>query len=178
MRSEKTFHLCGVEYRAKQFPATVAIDLLMREGAPRPADWLVDTSVKVGSEWVKLDSVAAINEHVKDAVSFIKPQIVLKNLMARIQDFNVGFLNTWVPVNVPAKFISNVPESKMRSSKGTASVISNLMVAKLATLKELEEYYSLEDAYRIADVDTAAAVNNALVEEQAAAQAKADSKRN
>lgn len=69
-----------------------------------------------------------------------------------VYDFSFGFLKTWKGVKVPRRFIS---DAKSVSTEYTDPLISQLIQEDYASLRELEEYYSLEDAFRMFDIMTA-----------------------
>jgi hypothetical protein len=166
---EKHFVSAGMHYRTKQFNAVYGLQVLAAEESATPLQILKYTEVEQGGEWIKLDNAAAINDYVFDVHELMKPFAILEEIVATVKHANFGFLASWSGIKVPPRFVSN---SKTVRSQYTAPIVSNLIQAGKATLKELEEYYSVEDAFKLFDVVLTNTVNKALANEDALKEAK------
>jgi hypothetical protein len=164
MTKTKYFDAFFVSYRTVQFPAISALDLMGRMYTSSPIEVLSRTAVKVGNEWVQLDNRAAINEHLRDATDSLPPILVLRGITQLINDFSFDFARDWSGVKIPARFKSGADP---KSSAYVPSMLSHIMQEGMATLRELEEYYSLEDAFKMFDVLVVKSVNTALAHEAA-----------
>lgn len=169
MIETKTFDALGRKYRARQFAAVPAMKLLQQREDAHPLQLLATTEVQVGDAWVALDSAEAINEHVFDAYGLVPPRAALNGVMSIIRDFNFGFLLNWKGVSVPHRFRS---ETKGVDTAHIDPVISTLIGNDTAKLHELEERYSLQDAFIMFDVLMAKSVNQALSQEASIKSAK------
>jgi hypothetical protein len=163
MIRKKTFDAFGSKYRTAQFCAARGLELLNIKN-PHPTEMLGLTEIFVKGEWVSLGESSLINLHVKDCLNVLVPRLVLNGVMSVVHEFNFGFLRTWRGVRIPARFID---DSAVIDSRYTDPLMAQLIQDDAATLRELEEYYSLEDAFRIFDVIVAKSVNAALSTEAA-----------
>lgn len=158
----KTFGLFGVDYRTTQFTAVQALEIMEREST-HPIDNLRLTQAHVpGRGWVDLDSRESINEIVRDETGILAPRLVLQALLRTVNEYSFGFTTAWKGVKIPKRFTSGVDA---KSSSHVDPLIAQLLQEEVATLKELEEYYSLEDAFKMLDVMVAKGVNEALAHE-------------
>jgi hypothetical protein len=160
----KQFDLFGVTYRTTQFAAVTALDIMARAGSVHPTENLRLTEVKTKGGWVRLDTAEAINEWVIDVLFAIPPNLVLNGVLKVVNEFSFGFTAGWTGVKIPSRFKSDDPP---RESKYVDPLIAQLLQEEAATLRELEEYYSLEDAFKMFDVMVAKGVNAALAQESA-----------
>jgi hypothetical protein len=167
----KTFDLFGVQYRTKQFTAIRALEL-MKAPDILPLDTLSNTQARhdAGHEWIDLDGRAAINRMVIDRIDVMCPTVVLHLLCKVVGEYSFGFTTSFKSVKVPSRFQSD--SYTPRSSEHVDPVVAALLEAETATLRELEEYYSLEDAFKMFDVLVANGVNKALAHEAAMKEAK------
>jgi hypothetical protein len=165
----KTFVCCGGLYRTKEFPAVAGLELLYKGEDAAPDEVLIHTEVNIDGEWYALNNRDAINDFVKDLIGVLPPLFVLKELVSAVKDENFGFLADWRGVKVPNRFLS---EAKTVRSEYSAPIISNLIQAEKATLRELEEYYSVHDAFKMFDIVLVNTVNKAFAQEQADREAK------
>ena len=166
MTKTKLFDIFGVHYRTVQFPAIGSMVIMGNIGMMHPIDVLCRTEAKRNGEWVRLDTREAINENVLDVIDHLPPLTVLRGLTRVINDFSFSFAREWNGVKIPSRFkIGNGPEPK--SSHYTEPMIAQILSEGMATLRELEEYYSLEDAFKMFDVIVAKSVNASLAQEAA-----------
>lgn len=170
MRKEKKFELFGIEYKTMQFSAVEGFDMVDCLPIIQPLEMLKYTSVVKydGSEF-PLNIQRNIDLHVKDGVGRIAPALVLRALMQIVQNHSFGFLREWKGTQIPNRFLSG---AKTVSSEYVEPVIANLVTANLATMKELEEYYSLYDAFVMFDAMLVKTVNEAYAQEAAEAEAR------
>jgi hypothetical protein len=157
MRKTKEFMVFGNKYRITQLAAAVAFDRISKGSD----DFfpLLETATIDG---VRLDTKEAINEKVKDSLDFIKPRLVLSSLVDVINDFNFGFFDKRKPPKLP-NYMRSTSEDVPRHSD-ESPVIGLLVAEGKATLRELEEYYSLEDAFRLYDIIFIDKLNQAEVQ--------------
>lgn len=165
----KTFDVFGVEYRTVQFPAIAALAVMENAERIHPTDNLRLTEVKHDGKWYALDSREAINKYVIDAAFILPPRLVLQAVLKIVNEFSFGFVNGWRGVKIPSKFISGVAP---RESRHVDPLVAQLLQEDVASMRELEEYYSLEDAFKLFDVMVAKGVNAALAQEAAAKDSK------
>jgi hypothetical protein len=165
MTKTKTFNIFGVTYKTVQFPAVGSMEVMGRIGDMSPIDVLARTAAKANGQWVQLDTREAINEHVRDVINHLPPLTVLRGLTRVINDFSFAFARSWSGVKIPSRFKSDGAEP--RTSNYTEPMIAQIIQEGMATLRELEEYYSLEDAFKMFDVIVAKSVNNSLAHEAA-----------
>lgn len=169
MREIKEFPLFGIEYRTKQFSAAHAIKLVEKIGMEDPMSMLSGTEVKLKRSWVPLSDLENVNTYVVDKLDHLAPTDVLKALVALVTDFNFGFLSDWKGAKVPQRFMI---ESKAIASDAVEPLTSMLIQEKVADLRSLEEYYSLEDAFKMFDVLVVKGINQAYAQEAAEAESK------
>lgn len=162
---QKNFDAFGVKYRTKQFPAILGFKILDKSGELEPEEVLCQTEVLIGNDhWVPLDSRININLFVIDMAGAISPLMVLRGVMSVVNEINFGFLTSWKGIKIPVRFVE---EGKSVSTPHTKPIIAHLISSKLATMKELEEYYSIKNAFDMFDIMTAKSVNEALSNEAA-----------
>lgn len=161
----KHFSMFGVDYKTTQFPAIAALAIMDNASAIHPIDNLRLTFVKESDEWRALDSREAINRLVVDRAFMLAPRLVLQGLLRMVNDFSFGFTSGWKGVKIPSRFTGG---GKPRESSHVDPLIAQLLQEDVASLRELEEYYSLEDAFKMFDVMVAKGVNEALANEAAA----------
>lgn len=162
----KVFEAFGVSYRIRQFAAMRAL-AIATENDSSPLEMLEQTEVLVGEDWIPLDSRATINRYVLDRASILPPRLVLKGLLSIVGEHSCGVAKGWKGVKVPNRFTAEGQGLATRESAYVDPVIAALLGAEMATLRELEEYYSLEDAMKMFDVMVAKGVNEALASEHA-----------
>lgn len=165
---EFEFEMFGLKYKTKQFAAIEGLSVLDRLSNIHPVILLRHTKIFLEGEWVDLN-YSTINSNVKDFSNAMSPQLALKALCAHVNDLNFGFLDTWKMIQVPARFLSG---AKTVSAEGIEPVVATLVQEGVASIRELEEYYSLEDAYRMFDIIMSKTVNNLLGQEEAEREAK------
>lgn len=163
----KEFTIFGVKYKTVQFSAVDGMEVLEHRDEISPAVILRQTFVEVDGVLVRLDD-QAIEAHVLDVTGIIAPLMVLRGLIGVVRDFNFSFAMNWRGVRVPDRFIS---EARSVSSKYTTPMIAQICADGAATLRELEEYYSLNDAFKMFDIIMVKGVNAALANERAAKDA-------
>jgi hypothetical protein len=162
------FTLFGRRYSSRQFPAVAALELFGRDN-PLPIDILALTKVKADSGWVQLNSRESINDNVTDAIDKLPPRLVLIALINAVNNINFGFVGAWRGVKVPSRFTDSTQTAE---SKNADPLIASLISDDVASLRELEEYYSLEDAFKMFDIIVAKGVNKALANEAAVGKSK------
>ncbi len=165
----KSFVCVGGVYRTKLFPAVSGLELLYKFEDASPLEVLAHTEVCVEDEWYPLNTREAVNDFVVDPLGFTPPLFVLNELRAAVQDANFGFLAKWNGIKVPSRFQT---QSKSVRSEYAAPLVSNLIQADKATLRELEEYYSVEDAFKLFDIVLVSTVNKAYAQEESEREAK------
>ncbi len=159
---QKTFDMFGNKYRVRQFNAEFGI-CIVNSKEENPIDILSETEI-FKNEWIKLDNRESINEHVKDSIDQLPPVTVLRLLISVVKEFNFEFLDSWKGVRIPPRFIQ---DGAAIDSKYSDPMIAQLVQDDVASLRELQEYYSLEDAFRMFDIKVAKAVNEAIANEVA-----------
>lgn len=163
------FSLFGLQYRTKQFSAIEGMELFEVKDI-HPCKLLSRTEVQTKKgKWKKLSDGAAINRYVHDVLGVFTPLQVLGAVMGLVREQSFGFLSSWKGVRVPTRFLS---DSKQVSSEHTTPMLTTLINTNTASLRELEEYYSLEDAFRMFDMISMKNVNEALSNEAAQARVK------
>lgn len=168
MRQKITFEAFGITYRTLEFSAAEAASWMGNLEFKTPIDILKLTSVVLydGTE-VVLDE-DGINKHVRDCIGHLPPKVVLSGIVNKVTDLNWGFLVDWKAVKIPSRFISGAASV---NSEYLPNIISRLIQSESCTLRELEEYYSLRDAFAIFDSLMAKMVNEALANESAQKEA-------
>lgn len=154
----------GVKYRTSQFCATIGMDIISFDGEIMPKMLLSKTEVSYKGGWFGLEDEDSINSMVVDEIGIIPPLLVLKALINLVHEYNFGFLRVWQGNKVPERFLST---ARSVSSKSSSPLISQLVQEKMATIKELEEYYSLQDAFKMFDILVTKGINEALANEAA-----------
>jgi hypothetical protein len=174
MRSEIEFDAFGKRYLTKQFDAVSAMQFVNRSTDMTPLEILALTAVLVDGRWVALNSRDTINEHVRDVTGMMNPKHTLTGVCNLVSDYSFGFLRTWEGAKIPSRFTSDV-EGVV--SAALDPVLSQLIQDGAATLRELEEYYSLQDAFTMFDVIVVKGINKALGMEAAEKESKVKAKR-
>jgi hypothetical protein len=176
MRETKEFDAFGVKYRTREFAAAYGFKNMEKRLQLSPMELLRDTEVLLNDgAWVRLDSPQSIDLYVRDVIGFFAPHLVLEAVMGAVRKESWGFLSEWKMVKIPRRFQST---AESVSLPHIDPMMSRIQAEKLATQRELEEYYSLHDAFNMYD---AIALNslNSLVQQEAAqreAERKAKSK--
>lgn len=148
MRKKKNFPLFGFNYQMTQLSAMVAFDRITSDSTD-----ILPLMESVSIDGVPLNNRAIINEKVVDKIGWIKPRLVLNALIFEINDFNFGFLNIRKQVKVPSHLLSgDRPEPLSKQYMDSSPILAMLVSEGKTTLRELEEYYSLEDAFRLYDI--------------------------
>jgi hypothetical protein len=158
----KIFCTFGRKYRTKQFAAIPALKLMKAE-VTHPTELLKYTEI-YDDGWHLLEDRDAINEYIIDVTDSVAPQLVLRCVLNIVSDHNFGFLVTWKGTKVPSQFCS---ESKYVRSQHVEPMVTHLIQDGSATMRELEEYYSLQDAYKLFDIGVVKGVNSAYAHEAA-----------
>jgi hypothetical protein len=169
-RKTINFELAHKDFKTTQFSAFHSYELLFGEETPYPSEILFDTYVKdtIG-EWVRLDSRDAISRLVFHPEGIEPPLTTLLRLIHKVQGISCECMYGWEPIKTPRRFLSGA--EKVDSPRGM-SMLSTLYIEKLASLHELQEFYSLEDALRMYDDFTVQNINKALQQEKSMADAK------
>jgi len=167
-RLTKTFDAFGVNYRTYQYSAVYGLDLMESSGDMTPFEIFLFTEAEYDGKWHKLDSRYAINAYVSDLAGILPPFTVMRALMGIVSEFNFGFLSSWKGVRVPGRFLDGATTVVSANSK---PLVAQLQENGTASLKDLEEYYSLEDAFKLFDINVAKGVNDAIANEAAARMA-------
>jgi hypothetical protein len=162
----KTFEMFGVTYRSRQFAAVRALELAGSTNST-PLEVLELTEVLVGEDWLTLDSRERANRYVVDRAAVLAPRLVLKGLLKLVGEHSWNVAKGWKGVRVPTRFTAEGQGVATRESAYVDPIIAALIGADMAKLRELEEYYSLEDALKMFDVMVAKGVNEALANEHA-----------
>jgi len=166
MIKSKSFDAFGMSYRTAQFPAAGGMELMGHMIDMNPMDVLCRTEARgPDGAWTRLDNRDSVNEFVRDALGIMPPILVLRGLTKIVNDFSFGFAREWKGVKIPARFRTGPVDPK--SSSYVDPMIAQILSEGMATLRELEEYYSLEDAFKMFDVIVAKSVNSALAHEVA-----------
>lgn len=163
----KEISLFGVRYRTCQFSAMEGMEKF-DSNEIHPCTLLSKTEVQTKKgKWKSLSNHEVVNKYVRDLLGVFTPLQVLGVLVELVRGENFGFLSSWKGVRVPTRFLS---DSKQVNSEYTTPMLTTLINTNMATLKELEEYYSLEDAFRMFDMISMKNVNEALSNEAAQAR--------
>lgn len=175
MRETKQFQVFGRDYRITQHSAIESMRLLNLEKQP-PREWLKYTEVFNDGAFVRLDNDAALNSFVFDRAGIMRGHQVLSHLTRLAIEYSTGFLKDWTPIKVPSKFRSNLSEHQMQRIKieHTEPLIQTLITKGLATMKELSIDYSLKDAVKMNDMQTASMLAEAMANDNAAKEAKSN----
>lgn len=167
-RIVKKFKAFGVDYKSQQFSAVNGLALLSQDEM-NPTELLSLTEVKVGDDWFSLSEPENINLYLKDIIDILPPLLVLNGIQSIVTELSFGFLNSWSGVKVPRRFLNNIESV---TSENSEPMITHLVGSDIATLRELEEYYSLEDAFKMFDIMMVKSVNEALANEEATKTAR------
>ncbi len=165
----KEFSMMGVAYRTTQFPAMPALELMKKQEELHPCEMLGNTFAKQGENWLPLSDPDNINELVVDKAGILAPRLVLNALLSIVNEFNFEFMYTWKGAKIPRRFID---DANSVASNHVDPMIAQLLQNDCATLRELEEYYSLEDAFKMFDVMVVKGINSALSQEHASKNSK------
>jgi hypothetical protein len=170
MKKITIFEAFGIKYKTEQFSAVEGMDLIADNSLLHPCRLLAKTQIWVDAKgWVDLSDQTALNDHIKDLAGVLAPRLALNGIMSLVHDFNFQFLAGWKGVKVPTRFIDG---AQAVSSKNVEPMASQLIQDGTASLRELEEYYSLEDAFKMFDAVMVKGVNQALSQEAAAKKNK------
>ncbi|QBQ72357.1 hypohtetical protein [Serratia phage vB_SmaM_Hera] len=168
-RKTKEFEAFGEKYRVKQYSAVDGIDIFDNSAIKTPMEILAHTEILVGKSWRPLNDAYNIDKYIKDKIAGIAPRLVLNGIQSVVCSFNFDFMESWRAVKVPRRFMSS---SEIIKSENVNGLIAQLVTAEVATMRELEEYYSLQDAFGLLDILMAKGVNQAQAHEDAVAEAK------
>lgn len=164
-RQSFEFIAFGASYRSKSFSALQGLEIMDRQDEIHPCDMLSDTEVQdENGEWKSLGDRNVVNEHVRDCIGIVPPVFVLRGVMGVVYDMNFRFLEKWKGVKIPSRFVDG---SATASSKHISPMIAQIISDGAATMRELEEYYSLHDAFKMFDIIMAKGLNEALSSEAA-----------
>ena len=171
MRKVIKWDYAGKNYRTKHYSAAQAVEILFADGntPPEEALSLTEIQLKDGS-WAALDTTQAINSLLVDEHNITSPRGLLGIALAKVSRINFDFLKDWKGVDMPRRFSSNVDSVQ---SDNISPLLGQLVSSGTATLKELEEYYSLQDVFVMLDALTVKAVNDCLAHEEAEEAARA-----
>lgn len=172
MIREKHFSAFGIAYHTRQFSAVRAFEMLEHAADDaNPLEILALTLAEPveGGEARRLDEPEAIDACVMDITGMLPPRVVLSGVINLVYDFNFHFMHEWQGVRIPKRFLNAAATA---ASKEVEPMISTLISKRVATLEQLETYYSLEDAFKMFDVIMAEGVNAALSHEAAMKERK------
>ncbi|MBC8640171.1 hypothetical protein IAG25_25400 [Caballeronia sp. EK] len=177
-RERFEFVRCGVHYRTQEFSATEGLAITShdaKKGGPvQPHHWLRLTEVQTPEgEWVSLSQPRNIDAYVKAIPAAVAPHIALAEVIDAVRGYNFDFLDTWKPVPVPTRFVTDLTP---RKHEGVHPILSRLEGEHLASRRDLQEFYSLRDAFGMFDASCLRAVNAALAAEKAELEAKRKAK--
>lgn len=161
----KEFDAFGVNYRSKQYSAVYGLELMETPGDMDPFQVFTGTEVEHNGQWVPLSDRYTIDVHVVDLAGILSGFSVLRAVMGIVSIHNFGFLVDWRGVKVPNRFLDDAASVATANAR---PLVAQLQAYGSASLKELEEYYSLEDAFKLFDINVAKGVNEALANEAAA----------
>jgi hypothetical protein len=169
-RKLKTFEVFGIRLRGMQLGAVDAFALMAGDQEPDPMDLLPVLEVYAGERgWVHLDTREEVNAQIRGRTFLDNAHVILDAIIAQWSGMNVGGLASWKPIKVPSYLRGDAPT---RSAPGLDPIIQSLVNSGKATLRELEEYYTLEDALKLFDTHMANAVNEADSRYRAAKDSK------
>jgi hypothetical protein len=164
----KTFCTFGRKYRTRQYSAVKALRIMKSKDALHPCEVLCNTEI-FDEQWSSLADEEVINDHIIDVTGTVAPMLILEGIMAIVRNYNFGFIVTWKGTKIPQHFAG---DAKSVNSEHVEPMIQQLVQDGLATLRELEEYYSLEDAYKLFDISVVKSVNSAYAHDAAMRSAK------
>ncbi|SAK95409.1 hypothetical protein AWB78_05337 [Caballeronia calidae] len=145
MREQSSFNAFGVNYRTKHFAAYYAAQIFEKLDEIHPTELLALTEVKDGDSWVSLAAPSAIDRFVRDVCGVLRPHEALASIMGLVKQYNFGF-------KVPQLYVSRRFRSKGEEPDdpdGENPILARLYMEGKASWRELQEWYSLEDAYRM-----------------------------
>jgi hypothetical protein len=191
MRKQMTFDLFGSSYRIRQMAATEGLKRLESE-KPMEEDAVAvlaeaeahvfDSAAKQGrGAWVPLGSAQAVDTYVKDCregvghMFMLRPQQVLQHLLSAVHNHNFSFAAGWSFVKFPKRL--QAADIAWEPPKEIGGLILSLMSSRQATLKELQTFYSVEDAYFMQQAMASDSLRSALLHEDAMKEAEAAAKR-
>jgi len=169
--SRKTvkFELAHKDFKTTQFSAFHSYEMIFGEELS-PEEVLKDTYMLLSDgNWARLDENSTISALIFHPERVESPLSTLTRLMEKVKEVSCVCMYKWESVKVPKRFISSA--STVESPRGMP-ILSTLFTEKLATLHELQEFYSLDDALRMYDDFTVQNINKALQQEKATADAK------
>lgn len=170
MRQVITFDAFGRNYRVTQFAAIPALRIMDKRDELAPIDVLAGTEAcDYEDVWHPLSDAGNINAYVTDAALVLPPRAILAAIVIKANEVNFGFLKTWKGTKVPSRFRTDAASI---SSDHIDPIVQTLTQEDRATYRELEEYYSLEDAFKMFETVVVESVNSALAHEQAERDAK------
>lgn len=166
MKKTTTFDAFGMKYKTEQFSAIQGLELIADDSAAiHPCKLLAKTQIYTKDGiWADLSNQTILNDNVNDLANILPPRIVLNGIVSLVHDFNFQFLANWKGVKVPSRFIDG---AQALSSQNLEPMAAQLIQDGAASLRELEEYYSLEDAFKMFDTIMVKGVNQALSQEAA-----------
>jgi hypothetical protein len=164
-RKSREFSAFGVKYRTTQFAAMRGLELIDEHKNVHPCEMLELTEVYGPDEnWHSLAYEDNVNSYVEDSIGVIPPLLVLKAIADLVNEYSFGFLVGWKGVRIPSRFTDGF---RPVTTHHAQPLVSQLVQDKTAELRDLEEYYSLEDAFKMFDIMVAKGVNEALANEAA-----------
>jgi hypothetical protein len=165
MKKVREFSAFGKRYRCEQFSAMKGLELMGRPNNIHPCEMLSSTRVltNIGA-WADMSDDEILNDNVIDLAHVLPPRVVLDGILSLVHDFNFAFLASWKSVKVPLRFVDG---ANSVTSANVEPMASQLIQDDVATLQQLEEYYSLEDAFKMFDTLMVKGVNLALSQEAA-----------
>lgn len=159
------FAAFGVQYRTTTFTAVKGLAIFGSPGEIHPLTMFEQTDVKTAEgAWAPLSVKENVNEYVRDCLGVIAPISVMRGLIGLVNEKNFGFIRGWKGIKIPKRFTSG---AQTVHSAHSDPLIQQIVQEGMATLRELEEYYSLEDAFRMFDMSMAKGLNEALSNEAA-----------
>jgi hypothetical protein len=175
MRQTKEIKLFGQRYRLSQISAAEGFRYMnvKRDATDELMALIDETAIYVGGQWQRLTK-ENIDNYVKDAIDVMQPRLVLKALVKELNDYNFGFLNTRKTFRVPS-YLRPDHDYEVRQIEGESPVMGVLISEGKATLRELQEYYSLEDAFKIYDILFVEKLNSAEAHHEAVKKTKSKS---
>lgn len=170
MRKSKIIELFGITYEINQFSAIEAFDMIDAMNILTPLELLKDCYVlKYDGSKIQLNNKEVISKEVKGVPSHLPPSLILRTLMESVKKHNFGFLSDWKGVKIPNRFVADASSVE---STYLEPLVASLINNGLATLQQLEEYYSLYDAFAMFDGLLTKSLNEAYSHEAAAAEAR------
>lgn len=172
MRETKEFDAFGVKYRTREFSAAYGFRHMAARLELHPIELLSATEVQLSDgAWARLDTPRAIDTHVRDVLGFMAAHIVFEAVMAQVRDTTWGFLTDWKLVKIPRRFQSTATSV---DRENVNPFMSRIVAENRASKRELEEYYSLRDAFDMYDEICLHSLNSLI--QQEAAQKEAERK--